>query len=81
MAASTRNGFVLAPHRRAISIAETAVTTRVEELRRYAREVGAADAALSDWRAQSRDVAVTLRAGELLTRIDAVARLPIADCS
>jgi hypothetical protein len=45
-----RSEAVLTAHRRAISIAETAVTTRVEELRRYAREVGAADAALRDWR-------------------------------
>ncbi len=40
---------VLSGHLRAITIAETAITRRVGELRRYADEVTAADAALRDW--------------------------------
>jgi hypothetical protein len=40
---------VLSAHLRAITIAETAISRRVGELRRYAEEVTAADAALRDW--------------------------------
>lgn len=41
---------VLDAHLRAITIAQNAITRRVSELERYAREVMAADAALHDWR-------------------------------
>jgi hypothetical protein len=62
---------VLSAHLRAITIAETAISRRVGELRRYAEEVLAADAALRDWQTAERVARRNDRYLDLVARTEA----------